>query len=79
MDLGAGTGVLGFFCLQAGAKHVYAIEASTMADAVLRESGFAQPPSAAFGLRAVYFAVFWTWLIVQNEFKSQLLYTQKDR
>jgi histone-arginine methyltransferase CARM1 len=34
MDLGAGTGLLGFFALQAGAKHVYAIEASSMAEVV---------------------------------------------
>jgi histone-arginine methyltransferase CARM1 len=34
MDFGAGTGLLGFFALMAGAKHVYAIEASSMAEVV---------------------------------------------
>ncbi|XP_072181599.1 protein arginine N-methyltransferase 6-like [Diadema setosum] len=32
LDVGAGTGVLSCFCIQAGAKKVYAIEASSMAE-----------------------------------------------
>ena len=36
MDVGAGTGILSLFAMKAGARKVYAVEASPMAD-VLKE------------------------------------------
>ena len=36
LDVGCGTGILSMFCAAAGAKKVYAIEASDMADVASR-------------------------------------------
>ena len=49
VDLGAGTGLLSFFALQAGARHVYAIEMSRIADVaaeLIEANGFQRPHHA---------------------------------
>lgn len=43
LDVGAGTGILSLFCAKVGAKHVYAIECSSMADTaqeIVKQNGF---------------------------------------
>ncbi|CAK9181441.1 unnamed protein product [Ilex paraguariensis] len=43
LDVGAGTGILSLFCAKAGAKHVYAVECSSMADMaqeIVKSNGF---------------------------------------
>lgn len=43
MDVGCGTGILSIFCAQAGAKKVYAVEASKLANLakeVIKENKF---------------------------------------
>lgn len=43
LDVGAGTGILSLFCAKVGAKHVYAIECSSMADTaqeIVKLNGF---------------------------------------
>ncbi|GAB2227506.1 hypothetical protein Droror1_Dr00009328 [Drosera rotundifolia] len=43
LDVGAGTGILSLFCAKAGAKHVYAVECSHMADMaeeIVKANGF---------------------------------------
>ncbi|KAK6151911.1 hypothetical protein DH2020_014546 [Rehmannia glutinosa] len=43
LDVGAGTGILSLFCAKSGAKHVYAVECSSMADTareIINSNGF---------------------------------------
>lgn len=43
LDIGTGTGILAVFCAQAGAKTVYAVEASDtykIAEEIAKENGF---------------------------------------
>ncbi|CAM6010741.1 unnamed protein product [Sphagnum balticum] len=43
LDVGAGTGILSLFCAKGGAKHVYAVECSAMADTakeIVKANGF---------------------------------------
>ncbi|XP_042387120.1 probable protein arginine N-methyltransferase 1 [Zingiber officinale] len=45
LDVGAGTGILSLFCAKAGAKHVYAVECSQMADMakeIVRTNGYSE-------------------------------------
>jgi len=45
LDVGAGTGILSLFCAKAGAKHVYAIECSQMADMakeIVKTNGYSE-------------------------------------
>ncbi|KAH0935782.1 hypothetical protein HID58_012899 [Brassica napus] len=48
LDVGAGTGILSLFCAKAGAKHVYAVECSQMADMakeIVKANGFSDGTS----------------------------------
>ena len=43
LDIGCGTGILSLFCAKAGAKHVYGIECSAIAEqaeAIVKANGY---------------------------------------
>ncbi|EPS59604.1 hypothetical protein M569_15200, partial [Genlisea aurea] len=52
LDVGAGTGILSLFCAKVGAKHVYAVECSSMADMaqqIVMQNGFSNVISVLKG------------------------------
>lgn len=53
MDVGCGTGILSIFCAQAGAKKVYAVDASNLAQLakeIVKENGFENVIEVSFYL-----------------------------
>mmetsp|Transcript_1170 Transcript_1170/g.3380 ORF Transcript_1170/g.3380 Transcript_1170/m.3380 type:complete len:601 (-) Transcript_1170:179-1981(-) len=48
MDIGAGSGILSFFAAQAGASHVYAVEASSMGEVIRQLADSNSFPGATF-------------------------------
>lgn len=61
LDIGAGTGILSIFCAQAGAKKVYAVEASAVykiAQEIVKENSFQNIIEVSFFLIFFYLRIF---------------------